>query len=109
MGGGRRKRLIDCDEHLADGEFIEAAAIAIESAFAALTLTGQAGQRILHQPHIAASLNRSGRRPGLSQAADRPWAPYARISRAVERNRWAASSGRQMRDGGIGSDIQASA
>ncbi len=57
------ERLIDRGEHLSDRQFVETLAVAVEPAFTTLQLARQARQRILHQPHIAAPLDRARRLP----------------------------------------------
>ena len=53
MFGPAFQCLIDRVQDRSGGEFIEAAAIAVEMALAAKLLARQARQRILHHPHIA--------------------------------------------------------
>src|SRR3984893_6295778 len=89
-GAAHRKCLIHRRNHLGCGQFIEALAETVEAALATLELARQTGQRVLHQPHIAALLNRAGGRPRPVEAAHRPRPPEARIGRPVERHRWRA-------------------
>src|SRR5580692_11609195 len=55
-----RKCLIHRRNHLGCGQFVEALAETVEAALATLELAWQAGQGVLHQPHIAALLDRAG-------------------------------------------------
>src|SRR5205823_13342322 len=55
-----RQRLIDRGENLSDRQLVETLAMAIEPALTAFQLARQARQRILHEPRIAAALDRAG-------------------------------------------------
>src|SRR5438309_7637242 len=101
------KCLIDRGEDLRRGKLIKALAIAVESALAAFELARQARQRILHQPDIAATLDRAGGLPWRIEAAERPWSPKSRIGWAVKRNGWGSRCGGKMGDGGVWADINA--
>src|SRR5208282_6150611 len=83
-GLSHRQRLIDRRHDLRHRKLIEALAIAVDAALAALQLARQAGQRVLHQPDVAAMLDRAGSGPGRIEATDRPWPPNARICRSVQ-------------------------
>src|SRR5260221_6735353 len=74
-------------------------------AFAAELLAWQAGQRVLHHPHIGAPLYRPGGMPGLDQSARRPRPDQPGAGRAVERNSRAAAGCGEMGHRGIGADI----
>src|SRR5262249_49520901 len=76
LAGARGRRasecLIDHGENRAQRQLIEAAAIAVEMAFATEFLARQARQRILHHPDITAVLDRAGMIPRVGEAADGP-------------------------------------
>ena len=76
---------------------------------AALEGAGQAGQRILHDPDVAAILDRAARLPRRIHAADRPGSPDARIGRPEQRHRRAAGGGGEMGDRGVGADVDSRA
>src|SRR6185312_13348363 len=80
-------------------------AVAVEPPLAAFELAGRAGIRVLHQKDVAASLDRAGRRPHGSEPAYRPRPPQPWIGRTIKRDRRTAGGGGEMRDRGVGPDI----
>ena len=70
-----RQRLIDRGHDLIDRKLIETLAVAVEPALAAFLLARQARQRILHQPDIAAALDRAGGGPRAIETAAPATAP----------------------------------
>ena len=108
---GRRlahgKRLIDRGEDLRRGKLVKALAIAVEPALAAFELARQARQRILHQPDIAATLDRAGGLPWSIEAAERPWPPKSRIGWTVKRHGRDSRCCSKMGDRGVRADINA--
>src|SRR5262249_54184743 len=74
-------------------------------AFATELLARQARQRILYHPDIAAALDRAGRIPRFSEAADGPRSGRAGAGRTVKRDGRAAAPGGEMGHGSIGADI----
>ena len=83
--------------------------MAVDAALAAFQLAGQARQRVLHQPDVAAMLDRAGRSPWRIEAADWPWPPNAWVCRSVQRHRLRGLGGGEVGDGGIRTDIDARA
>src|SRR5262245_7746910 len=74
-------------------------------AVAAELLARQAWQRILHHPDIAAALDCAGGLPWRVEAADGPRTDQSRAGRSIEGDRRAATAGREMAHGGVGTDI----
>ena len=103
------ERLIHGREHLRNGEFIEALAAAVEMAFAAELLAGQARQGILHHPDVTATLDCAGVIPRPRKASHRPRADQSRAGRTVKGHSGATTRGGQMGDRGIRPDIDGSA
>ena len=101
------ERLLHRCDYLRRWQFIETRAGAFKPPLAAFELTRRAGERVLHQPDIAAALHGPGGRPDGVEAARRPWAPKPRVGRSVERDGRAARGGGKVRDRSIGPDINA--
>ena len=106
---GLGQRLIGGGQHLLGAQFLQADAFAADMPLAALEGAGQARQRILHDPDVAAILDRAARLPRRVHAADRPGSPDAGIGRPEQRHRRAARGGGEMGDRGVGPDIDARA
>src|SRR5262249_61947938 len=79
--------------------------MAVEPALATFELTRHARQRILHQPDIAAALDRAGGLPRPIKTTDRPGSPQTRISRTVNRHGRRPSCGGKMGDRGVRTGI----
>ena len=88
-------------------KFVEARAAAADIALATFEGAGHARQRILHDPDIAAVLNRAARRPRCCESADRPRSPDAWIRRAKQGDRPTSGGGGKMRHRCVGPDIDA--
>src|SRR5262249_34664360 len=73
-------------------------------AFAPLLVARKAGQRMLHQPDIFATLDRSGRFPHGSEPASWHRPPEPRIGRPEQRDGWASSCSGEVSDRGIRAD-----
>src|SRR5260370_6869356 len=105
QNGYCRQRLVDSLQNRADRQLVKTAAVTFKMAFAAELLAWQAGQRVLHHPHIGAPLYRPGGMRGLDQSARRPRPDQPGAGRIVERNSRAAAGCGEMSHRGIGSDI----
>ena len=102
-----RKRLVDRGHNLADRKLVETLAAAVEPALAALQLARQARQWILHEPDIAAMLDRAGGSPWAVETAERPRSPQARIGRAIKCDGRRPGGGGEVGDRGVRPDIDA--
>ena len=83
----------------------QATAVAVEVAFTAKLFARQAGQRVLHHPHVAAVLNGADAVPHLRKPALGPGAGALRIGRTVQSHGRAAAGGGEMGHRRIGADI----
>src|SRR3569833_3560019 len=87
-------------------EFIKAHAGTADVEFAALEGAGQARQGILHEPDVAANLDRAACLPRFRESASRPWPPDASIHRPEQSDSRTACCGGKMGHRGVRPDIK---